>query len=109
MGVRGMKTILTALAAASTLFAATAASSSASLIDDFVATAIVGKGPDVRPAYVAMPQPGYIIYSGHSAPLPAASCYWTRMPLYDSDRSVLGWRGRPVAVCPQPRVTAEAE
>jgi hypothetical protein len=104
-----MKTILIALAAASILFAATAASSSASSVDDFVAAAIVGRGTDSRPAYVVVPQPGYIVYSGYSAPLPAPGCYWTRMPLYDSDSSVIGWRGSPLAVCPQPKVTAKAE
>jgi hypothetical protein len=96
-----MKTILTALIAAATLAVATAASFAAGSIDDFLKVAIVGKAAaDVRPAYVATPDPGYIAYSGYAAALPAPSCYWARMPVYDFDRNVIGWRGRPVAVCP---------
>jgi hypothetical protein len=104
-----MKTILTALAAAATLAFVIPASSGAGLVEDFVAGAIVGNATaDERPAYVAVPDPGYIVYSGDAAALPGPSCYWTRMPVYDSDRTVIGWRGRPVAVCPPPRVSSGA-
>jgi hypothetical protein len=53
-----------------------------------------------QPSYLAAPNPGYIVYTGHAGALPDASCYWTGMPIYDSDRNVIGWRGRPVPVCP---------
>ena len=103
-----MKAILTALVAAATLAAAIPNSSGAGLVDDFLAGAVVGNAAaNVRPAYVAAPDPGYIVYSGYATALPGPSCYWTRMPVYDSDRTVIGWRGRPVAVCPQPRVSAD--
>jgi hypothetical protein len=62
----------------------------------------------VQPAYVAAPNPRYIVYS-HNAALPGPGCYWTRMPMYDAHHEVIGWRGRPQAVCPDPRVSAEAE
>ena len=69
--------------------------------DDFLKVAIVGTpAADARPAYVATPEPGYIVYTGYAAALPAPSCYWTRMPVYDFDHNVIGWRGRPTAVCP---------
>jgi hypothetical protein len=96
-----MKTALTALVAAATLVSATGARSGVGLVDDFVAGAIVGKAvSDVRPTYLAAPDPGYIAYSDYAAALPGPSCYWTRMPVYDSEHSVIGWRGRPVPVCP---------
>jgi hypothetical protein len=101
-----MKATLTALVAAATLVAAPAASLGAGLVD--VTSAIVGAPADARPAYVAVPDPGYIVYSGYDAVLPGPNCFWTRMPVYDNDRSVIGWRGRPVAVCPQRRVSAQA-
>jgi hypothetical protein len=63
----------------------------------------------VQPAYVATPNPRYIVYSGYNAALPGPGCYWTRMPMYDSHHEVIGWRGPPQAVCPDPRVSAEAE
>ena len=52
-----------------------------------------------QPAYVVAPAPGYVVYSGYAAPLPGPNCYWSRMPLYDAYGNVIGWRGRPVAVC----------
>jgi hypothetical protein len=64
--------------------------------------------PTASPNVVAVPYVGYIAYSGHEAELPTSSCYWTRMPIYDPSRNVIGWRGRPVAVCPEPRTSADA-
>src|SRR5258706_6738654 len=98
-----MKTILIVLvtAATATLAVATAASPRADLIDGFVRSAIVGKvAADAQSAYPAAPNPDYIAYSHYAAALPGPSCYWTRMPVYDSNHNVIGWRGRPVAVCP---------
>ena len=96
-----MKAMLTALVAAATLIDATGASPAAGLDDGYVRSAIVGKTTaNVRTAYLAAPEPGYIVYSGYAAALPGASCYWTRMPVYDSSHNVIGWRGRPLAVCP---------
>jgi hypothetical protein len=107
-----MQKTLVALIAAATIAVATAASPTpadarcygcgvgAGLVGGFVAGAIVGSalaGP--RPAYVVAPGPGYVVYTGYAAPLPGTSCYWTRMPVYDAYGNVIGWRGRPVAVC----------
>ena len=52
-----------------------------------------------RPAYVVAPGPGYVAYPAYAAALPGPNCYWTRMPVYDGFGNVVGWRGRPVAVC----------
>ena len=96
-----MKTALTAFAAAACLSAATATSPAAGLLDGSAAGVIIGKvAANERPTYLAAPDPGYILYPGHVGALPDPSCYWTRMPIYDSDHNVIGWRGRPVPVCP---------
>jgi hypothetical protein len=103
-----MKAILTALVAAASLTAGTAASLGAGMVD-VTGAIVVDPSAAGRPAYLAAPRPGYIVYSGHDAALPGPDCYWTRMPIYDAGRNVIGWRGSPVAVCPQPRVSAQAE
>ncbi len=61
---------------------------------------VVSATPDLRPAYVTSPDPGYIRYADSTAALPGPNCYWTRMPVYDLANNVIGWRGSPVAVCP---------
>ena len=106
-----MKKTLTVLIAAATLAGAATSlptpadarcygcALGAGLVGGFVAGAIVGSAAAARPAYVVAPAPGYIVYSGYAAPLPGPSCYWTRMPVYDAYGNVIGWRGRPVAVC----------
>src|SRR6266567_3765132 len=53
----------------------------------------------VATANAAAPGPGYVVYPAYAAPLPGPGCYWTRMPVYDMYGNVVGWRGRPVAVC----------
>jgi hypothetical protein len=103
-----MKATLTGLFAVGSLAIAMAASAEAASVN--VADAIVvDTAASVQPAYVVTPNPRYIVYSGYDAALPSAGCYWTRMPMYDSHHEVIGWRGRPLAVCPEPRVSAEAE
>jgi hypothetical protein len=108
-----MKKTLTALvAAAGVAVALTAASPTpadarcygcgvgAGLLGGFVAGAIVGSAvANAQPAYVVAPAPGYVVYSGYAAPLPGPSCFWTRRPVYDAYGNLVGWRGRPVAVC----------
>src|SRR5216683_1504370 len=109
-----------AFAAAATITAAVAATPSpadarcfgcavgAGAVGGFVAGAIVGNAIAnsapapvyVAPApYVAAAPPGYVVYSAYGAPLPGPRCYWTRQPLYDAYGNVVGWRGRPIAVC----------
>lgn len=66
-----------------------------------VGSAIANSGPAYGgPAYVVAPGPGYLAYPGYYASLPGPRCYWTRMPVYDRFGNAIGWRGRPVAVCP---------
>ena len=80
-----MKAMLTALVAAATLIAATGASVRRRPGRRLrtARSAIVGKTTaNLRTAYLAAPEPGYIVYSGYAAALPGASCYWTRMPVY---------------------------
>jgi hypothetical protein len=104
-----MKTALAAAVAAAALATAMAASKGASLVDGVVSAAIVGTpATQARPAYLPAPDPGYIAYPGYAAALPSDGCYWTRKPIYDLDHNVVGWRGRPVAVCPDGKVSAQA-
>ena len=106
-----MTKTLTALVAAATLAAATAAvpttadarcfgcAVGAGVVGGLVAGAIIGSAvAQPRPVVVA-PGPGYVAYPAYAAPLPGPGCYWTRMPVYDAFGNVVGWRGRPVAVC----------
>jgi nucleoside phosphorylase len=96
-----MKKALTALTGAVCLAAATATSFAGGFVEVSAAGAIIGKvAANERPSYLDAPSPGYIIYSGHAGALPDQTCYWTRMPIYDSDHNVIGWRGRPLPVCP---------
>jgi H+/Cl- antiporter ClcA len=109
---RLMNKTLTALLAAATVAASLAGSATtasaqrggafaAGLIGGLAAGAIVGSAiANSRPAYVVAPGPGYAVYPGYAAVLPGPGCYWTRMPVYDVYGNVIGWRGRPVAVCP---------
>ena len=108
-----MKKTLSALAAAATVATSIAAAPTpadagcwgcavgAGAVGGFVAGAIIGNAianAAPPPAYVA-PGPGYVVYPAYAAPLPGPGCYWTRMPVYDMYGNVIGWRGRPVAVC----------
>ena len=107
-----MQKTLTALLAAATIAVSLAGSASdasaqrggafaAGLIGGIAAGAIVGSAiANSRPAYVVAPGPGYIAYPGYAVALPGPNCYWTRMPVYDAYGNPVGWRGRPVAVCP---------
>jgi hypothetical protein len=99
-----MKTALTALTVGTLTATASLAEPASVNVADAVKTVAI-----VQPAYVATPNPRYIVYSGYNAALPGPGCYWTRMPMYDSHHEVIGWRGPPQAVCPEPRVSAEAE
>jgi hypothetical protein len=108
-----MTKTLTALAAAATIAVSLAGSATdasaqrggafaAGLIGGLAAGAIVGSAiANSAPApYVVAPAPGYVVYPGYAAAVPAPGCYWTRMPVYDAYGNVVGWRGRPVVVCP---------
>jgi hypothetical protein len=74
----------------------------AGLIGGLAAGAIVGSAiaNSPPPAYVVAPPPGYVVYPGYAAAVAAPECYWTRMPVYDAWGRPVGWRGRPVMVCP---------
>jgi hypothetical protein len=113
-----MKKTFAALAAAATVATALAVAPTPAdarcfgcgvAVGGFVTGAIVGNAiansapaPVVvapAPAYVAAPPPGYVVYSAYGAPLPGPRCYWTRQPVYDVYGNMVGWRGRPIAVC----------
>ena len=107
-----MKKTLTALVAATTLAAATAAIPTTAdarcvgcavgvgVAAGLIGGAIVGSAiANSRPAYVVSPGPGYVAYPSYAVALPGPNCYWTRRPVYDAYGNVIGWRGRPVAVC----------
>ena len=98
-----MKKTLTTLLAAATVASALAGSATTAsarggfvpgLLGGFVAGAIVGGVIASRPA------PGYVVYPGYSAPVAHPGCYWTNVPVYDAYGNIVGWRGRPVQVCP---------
>jgi hypothetical protein len=108
-----MQKTLTALAVAATLAIATATVPTTAdarcfgcavgvgVAAGIVTGAIVGSAiANSQPAYVVAPGPGYMAYPGYAVALPGPNCYWTRMPVYDAYGRVVGWRGRPVAVCP---------
>jgi hypothetical protein len=93
--------------AACGLMAATPAwcgSETITLAGNLIVSATTGE----EPLFPTAPYPGYILYSSYMGPLPASNCFWTRMPVYDAGRNVVGWRGRPVAVCPIAKVSAQA-
>jgi hypothetical protein len=106
-----MKRTVTALCAAAALAAATASVPTTAEarcvgcvvgagIAGFAAGAIVGSAiANAGPAYVVAPPPGYVAYPAYYAGLPGPNCFWTRRPVYDYYGNVVGWRGRPVAVC----------
>jgi hypothetical protein len=96
---------LTALVAAATLAASLAGSATeasaqrggavaAGIIGGLAAGAIIGGA-------IASQPPGYVVYPGYyGEPVYGPGCYWTRMPVYDAWGNVIGYRGRPVQVCP---------
>jgi hypothetical protein len=106
-----MKRTVTALCAAAALATATASVPTTAEarcvgcvvgagIAGFAAGAIVGSAiANAGPAYVVAPPPGYVAYPAYYAGLPGPNCFWTRRPVYDYYGNVVGWRGRPVAVC----------
>jgi hypothetical protein len=110
-----MSKTFTALVAAATIAAASASLTTtasaqrcwgcgfgAGLAAGIIGGAIVGSAiANSAPApYVVAPPPGYVVYPGYAAAVAAPSCYWTRMPVYDAFGRPVGWRGRPVMVCP---------
>jgi len=102
-----MKAVLTGLIGAAAFVVATAAWSGADSVS-IRGALLLGASSGDEPLFPAAPYPGYIAYSEFSGALPGPNCYWTRFPVYDADRNVVGWRGRPVAVCPQVKVSAQA-
>ena len=102
-----MKTLLAAIVGTSAFaFATTAWSGTGYLkVPDSI---ITSEEATVQPSYLAAQRPEYIVYSDSAAALPGPNCYWTRQPVYDADFKVVGWRGRPLAVCPQASQSAQA-
>ena len=102
-----MKAIATLVASAAVVAAAAGTWSGAGSVPVSGAL-IAGEAVDNQPLYLASPRPDHIVYSDETAPLPDPNCYWTRIPVYDQGRNVVGWRGRPQAVCPQVSLSAQA-
>jgi hypothetical protein len=97
-------TIAVTLAASATTASAqrgVAAGVAAGLVGGLIIGSAIANSPAYGgPAIVVAPAPGFVVYSGYHAALPGPRCYWTRRPVYDGFGNVVGWRGRPVAVCP---------
>ena len=90
------------LVLATAAFAATVATTpNEAYAQRWLGPAIVGGiiGGAVIGGILATRPPGYVVYPGYAAAVPAPGCYWTRMPVYDPYGNVVGWRGRPVQVC----------
>lgn len=94
-----MRAIRVATGSLAIIAAATVASwgnDSVKLVTPIITDASASAGP-TRPSE---PYPGYVAYADNDVTVPAPGCYWTRLPVYDNARKVVGWLGRPVAVCP---------
>jgi hypothetical protein len=95
-----MRTMVAAVGAVAILAGATLYSRGGDSVS--VSSTIVAGAPiSTRPAYPTEPYPGYIAYADYDVTVPAPGCYWTRLPVYDNARTVVGWLGRPIAVCPE--------
>jgi hypothetical protein len=100
-----MKKTLTALLAAATMAAALAGSAteaSAQRRGGAVAAGVLGglfAGAIIGGAIASQPR-GYVVYPAEAQPVYGPGCYWARMPVYDGYGNVVGYRGRPVQVCP---------
>jgi hypothetical protein len=94
-----MKAILVAVGVVASLAVATEISLGGDSIK--LTSALIAAAPtSAQPAHPIEPHPGYIAYAEHDVAAPAPGCYWTRLPVYDNARNIVGWLGRPVAVCP---------
>jgi len=98
-----MKKTLTKLAAAAAI--ATTLSSMAvtdAFAQRWLGPAIVGGviGGAVIGSILATRPPGYVVYPGYAQPVYGPGCYWASQPVYDAYGRVVGYRGRPVQVCP---------
>jgi hypothetical protein len=82
---------VTALLAAGTLAAATAAVPTTAQ-ERCLGCGIGGLEYPIAPR-------GYAYYPGYGEPLPGSNCYWFRRSAYDASGNMIGWRGRPVAFC----------
>jgi len=99
-----MRKTLTAFVAAATLAAALAGSATEASAQrgGAVAAGVLGglfAGAIIGGAIASQPR-GYVVYPGYAEPVYGPGCYWTRMPVYDPYGNVVGYRGRPVQVCP---------
>jgi hypothetical protein len=92
-----MKAILVAVNAGAVLAAATVLSAGGNSVH--LTSPIIGSA-SAQPIRPTEPYPGYIAYADNDVAVPTRGCYWTRLPVYDNARKVVGWLGRPVAVCP---------
>jgi hypothetical protein len=96
-----MKAIVAALVAALATATVFTISSNAGLTNTVVQGATVGEaGAEERLVQANAPDPSYILYPEYVGALPYPNCYWMRVPVYDSNNEVIGWRGRPKSVCP---------
>jgi hypothetical protein len=94
-----MKAILVAISAGAILAAATVLWAGGDSVK-LTRVVVAGSSASAQPTHPTEPYPGYIAYADNDITVPAPGCYWTRLPVYDNARKVVGWLGRPVAVCP---------
>ena len=94
-----MKATLVAIGVGAILAATTMLSLGGDLV--LVTRAIVTGTSSTEPlAHSAEPHTGYIAYEDRNLTPPEPGCSWIRLPIYDTERNVVGWRGRPLVVCP---------
>jgi len=97
-----MKKALTGLLAAVAVAGMVATAPTQAYAQRWLGPAIVGGivGGAVIGSILATRPRGYVVYPGYAEPVYGSGCYWASQPVYDPYGRVVGYRGRPVQVCP---------
>src|SRR5262249_12523571 len=97
-----MKKTLTALVAAAAIAGTMTMTATDASAQRWLGPAIVGGviGGVVIGSILATRPQGYVVYPGYAQPVYGPGCYWASQPVYDPYGRVVGYRGRPIQVCP---------